>query len=81
VYETNYAGIAFLPVNLVLESAVEISSAKVLLGYNTGKFYERSDIVRVDKIKNVIHFRSGETVMINHLKKGKLKDVPGLALA
>jgi hypothetical protein len=58
VYEKTYTGIAFLPVNLVLEPPVEISSSKILLNYTNGRFYERSEIVRVDKQKNLIHFRN-----------------------
>lgn len=52
-----------------------------MLNYTNGKFYERSDIVRVDKQKNIIIFRSGETVPIPNLKKGKLTDISGLELA
>lgn len=37
--------------------------------------------MRVDKQKNLLHFRNGESVSIGSLRKGKLKEVAGLALA
>lgn len=40
-----------------------------------------SEIVRVDKQKNMIHFRKGYNVSISNLKKGKIRNVSGYALA
>lgn len=81
VLEQTYNGIAFLPVNLFLEPAIEISSSKILLNFSTGEFIEKSEVVRVDKQKNIIHLRNGSNVYLGNLKKGNIKDVTGLELA
>ena len=59
VLSEEFIGIAILPVNLILESASEISNAKMLLNYAKGKFYQRREIVRVDKVNKQIHFLNG----------------------
>lgn len=81
VNSDNSTCIAILPVNLILEPATEISNSKMLLDYSKGKFYQRSEIVRVDKNKHQIVFRNGEVLDSGCLKKAKLKNVTGYALA
>lgn len=51
------------------------------MNHTTGEFIEKSEIVRVDKQKNIIHLRNGSNISLGNLKKGNIKDVVGLELA
>ena len=66
---------------MVITEPKDISNAKLLLDYSCGVFYERINIVRVDKAKNQIHFRNGKIIDMKNLKAIQLKNMVGYELA
>ena len=52
VFSETWIGIGLIPLNMILGEPKDISSSKILMDYSCGRFYERLNIVRVDKGKN-----------------------------
>ena len=52
VFSEHWIGLCLIPLNMLLGEPKDISSSKILMDYSCGRFYERLNIVRVDKTRN-----------------------------
>lgn len=77
----HWESISLIPLNMILHDPKDISNTKMLLDYSCGTFYEKANIVRVDKTKMEIHFRNGKIIDMANLKAVKLKNMVGFELA
>ena len=76
-------GLHLIPIRLEVRTKEQINmhnNQKMLLSLQKGRFYNKEDIVRVDKEKQLFHFRNGETLEIKHLKGISLKHYVGYPL-
>lgn len=81
IFAPQWAGIAFIPLSMTLYQAEDLSNTKMFLDYSSGMFYEKNNIVRVDKNKMEVYFRNGGIAKMSNLKGIKLKNMNGLELA
>lgn len=59
-----------IPETLVIEKSADSLSGEILIDTTTGKFYKKSDVVKVDKEKELLTFRDK-----SEIKKKSLKPV------